>query len=52
MSNNSQAYYKLWEEPMQEKVDGALLKNTPIVYEVYDTDFVKKGFDVRQIVRF
>ena len=34
------------------KVDVALIKITPLVYEMYDTDFVKKGFDVRQIVRF
>ena len=34
------------------KVDVALIKITPLVYEMYDTDFVKAGFDVRQIVRF
>ena len=34
------------------KVDVALIRITPMVYEMYDTDFVKAGFDVRQIVRF
>ncbi len=34
------------------KVDVALIKITPQVYEMYDTDFVKAGYDVRQIVRF
>lgn len=34
------------------KVDVALIKITPKVYEMYDTDFVKQGYDVRQIVRF
>ena len=34
------------------KVDVALIRITPKVYEMYDTDFVKAGFDVRQIVRF
>ena len=34
------------------KVDVALIRIRPLVYEMYDTDFVKAGFDVRQIVRF
>ena len=34
------------------KVDVALIRITPKVYEMYDTDFVKAGYDVRQIVRF
>lgn len=34
------------------KVDVALIRITPQVYEMYDTDFVKAGYDVRQIVRF
>lgn len=34
------------------KVDVCLIKITPTTYEMYDTDFVKKGFDVRQIVTF
>ena len=34
------------------KVDVCLIKITPKEYEMYDTDFVKEGFDVRQIVRF
>lgn len=34
------------------KVDVALIKITPRAFEMYDTDFVKAGFDVRQIVRF
>lgn len=34
------------------KVDVCLIKITPEIYEMYDTDFVKKGFDVRQIVKF
>jgi len=34
------------------KVDVCLIKITPEVYEMYDTDFVKAGFDVRQIYRF
>ena len=34
------------------KVDVCLIKITPEVYEMYDTDFVKKGYDVRQIVKF
>lgn len=34
------------------KVDVALIRITPRVYEMYDTDFVKAGYDVRQIVRF
>lgn len=34
------------------KVDVALIRITPLVYEMYDTDFVKAGYDVRQIVRF
>ena len=34
------------------KVEVALIRITPKVYEMYDTDFVKAGYDVRQIVRF
>ena len=34
------------------KVDVCLIRITPKVYEMYDTDFVKEGYDVRQIVRF
>ena len=34
------------------KVDVALISITPKVYEMYDTDFVKAGYDVRQNVRF
>ncbi len=34
------------------KVDVALIRITPKAYEMYDTDFVKAGYDVRQIVRF
>ena len=33
-------------------VEVAVIRVTPSVYEMYDTDFVKAGFDVRQIVRF
>lgn len=34
------------------KVDVCLIKIVPAEYEMYDTDFVKAGYDVRQIVRF
>ena len=34
------------------KVDVCLIKITPREYEMYDTDFVKAGYDVRQTVRF
>lgn len=34
------------------KVDVCLIKITPKQYEMYDTDFVKAGFDVRQIINF
>ena len=34
------------------KVDVCLIKITPKEYEMYDTDFVKAGYDVRQIIRF
>ncbi len=34
------------------KVDVALIKVTPVEYEMYDTDFVKAGYDVRQIIKF
>lgn len=34
------------------KVDVCLIRITPDEYEMYDTDFVKAGFDVRQIVKF
>ena len=32
------------------KVDVCLIKITPHRYEMYDTDFVKEGHDVRQII--
>ena len=32
------------------KVDVCLIEITPTEYEMYDTDFVKAGYDVRQIV--
>lgn len=34
------------------KVDVCLIRITPKSYEMYDTDFVKAGYDVRQIVTF
>ena len=34
------------------KVEVAVVRVKPTVYEMYDTDFVKAGYDVRQIVRF
>ena len=34
------------------KVDVCLIRITPTEYEMYDTDFVKQGYDVRQIIRF
>ena len=34
------------------KVKVAVVRVIPQVYEMYDTDFVKQGYDVRQIVRF
>ena len=34
------------------KVEVAVVRVIPEVYEMYDTDFVKQGYDVRQIVRF
>ena len=34
------------------KVDVCLIRITPKVFEMYDTDFVKQGYDVRQIVEF
>lgn len=34
------------------KVQVAVVRVKPSVYEMYDTDFVKQGYDVRQIVRF
>ena len=34
------------------KVEVAVVRVVPEVYEMYDTDFVKQGYDVRQIVRF
>ncbi len=33
------------------KVEVALVRVIPSVFEMYDTDFVKEGFDVRQIVK-
>ena len=33
------------------KVEVAVVRVKPSVYEMYDTDFVKAGYDVRQIVR-
>ena len=33
------------------KVEVACVRVRPSVYEMYDTDFVKAGYDVRQIVR-
>ena len=33
-------------------VEVAVVRVIPEVYEMYDTDFVKQGYDVRQIVRF
>ena len=33
------------------KVEVAVVRVTPYLYEAYDTDFVKQGYDVRQIVR-
>lgn len=33
-------------------VEVAVIRVKPSVYEMYDTDFVKQGYDVRQIVRF
>ena len=34
------------------RVEVAVVRVIPEVYEMYDTDFVKQGYDVRQIVRF
>ena len=34
------------------KVDVCLVKVTPKVIEMYDTDFVKQGYDIRQYVYF
>ena len=33
------------------KVEVAVVRVIPSVFEMYDTDFVKQGFDVRQIIR-
>jgi hypothetical protein len=32
-------------------VEVAVIRVKPYLYEMYDTDFVKAGYDVRQIVR-
>lgn len=29
-----------------------MIRIKPLKYEMYDTDFVKEGYDVRQIVKF
>ena len=34
------------------KVEVAVVRVIPSVFEMYDTDFVKEGYDIRQIVRF
>ena len=34
------------------ETDAVLIKITPEMYEMYDTDFVKQGFDVRQYYSF
>ena len=34
------------------KVAVVVVRVKPSVFEMYDTDFVKEGYDIRQIVRF
>lgn len=41
-----------YDEDKANEVDVCLIEITPAEYEMYSTDFIKAGYDVRQIVRF